>query len=548
MTTLDMLWKKGNKNHDKTTMANTEEKKQRKRTNNNPQTSKNTQNSKTPSKSANDDNDNTMATGNTHFEFAVRIKIKAEDKESAHKQHKRLMECMDQELEHFHLYSNTNELVKPTKLSREYYDYHEIGRKTKHFIVVHGIETDCPYHRIKQNEQIFESLKQNNCYIHKHSWPEKEWNIITVGFLSGASPKHQDQDIVKGQLASAATNVPKYELGAANIKINTGGATFNTFAYEVKCKGTDKETVCDYLTKMGQTNNITLLKHKWKYTNPNVYVNGIRKQNEFIQAIRTIPVYGITNKAMDCLYDTLVTNENILDISPTPKTKEYGRWNVYTTMKHFEATTNFLKTNLPDIYQNCCTGNVSPDEVPKHFVPEVKFNSPVIFQTTKDPHLDCATLSLTNYSSSQANSWASVVRGSNEYSVKSTPSSQATSSISSPSDFTKTIQDITNSITSICQRLDKIEAQLEEQSKAIQCLQKHEIDTNPNLTPAEPSIEQPIQYDTSNISTLDKLSNTISQLEERINAIPPRKLELQYDHMISNKRQDVKQTPTKTKY
>ena len=343
------------------------------------------------------------------------------------------------------------------------------------------------------------------------------------------------------------------------IKTQQNGITFTTFAYEIKCIAADTEGVCNYISSTGQHIDVPLMKHKWKYSNPEVYINGIRKQNEFIRNIRTIPLYGITSNEMTNLQESLQSNTNIINISPTAKTTEHGRWNIYTKTTNFADTTKWLTDNIQKMYNDHCKDNISDADAPNHFTPEIRFNSTISFQTrNKDPHLDSASSSVSKYSSSQANSWASVVSGYHGYSVTNKPTvindyngysimnkstSKATSSISSLSEIAKTLQTITSTIQKICKRLDHIEERLAAQEQALQQIQKLETETRFNTE--EPSIEQPAQYDTSNISPADTLSNTIRQLEERMNA---RKSELSYDHMTPNKRQDIKKTPTKTKY
>ena len=111
------------------------------------------------------------------------------------------------------------------------------------------------------------------------------WNIVTIGYLSGASPKHEAKDTFKNRLDDNSTNGLAYEIGAATIKIRSNGEEYNTFAYEVKCRHEQIEEVCKHLMTNGKKHNVTLLKHKWKNTYPKVYINGIKKQNEHIRSI-----------------------------------------------------------------------------------------------------------------------------------------------------------------------------------------------------------------------------------------------------------------------
>ena len=521
MNTLDKMWKTFNQQDEDVVMDDKEQETPTDMVND----KKNYKENEKKDANDNDDDDKKDEAVKTTYEFAVRIKIKANTKEQAHKYHQHLLGVMDDELENFNLYSKKNEIVHPKQVAIDNFEYNENGKRTKYFTVVHGMESTQTYHQIKQNEKIFQCLKATNCYIQKHLWKETEWNIITIGFLSGASPKHQLKEAVKQTIFKDDEKSPKYELGAATIKTNHNGIAFSTFAYEVKCKETDVEAVCDHLTKRSKKTNTTILKHKWKYTHPDVYTNGIKKQNEYIKQIRTIPVYGIIEEAMDYLYQPLLSNEHIIDISPTAKTTTCGRWNVYTTAANFESTTKWIQTNLKTLYMKHCNGSFPKSIVPDHFVPEVKFNTTVEFQNHKhDRHLENATSSVSSYHSSPANSWASVVSGYTSYSVPSKLTEQTPSAISSVNNFTKTLQDINKSIEKICERLDRIEAKLEEHEKAIKQVQEVETNTQSNM---------------------EKLTDIIQKLGERINYVSPRRLEHSFDRMESNKRQDTRSSPGK---
>ena len=535
MKTLDNIWKTFQNDDDDVVMEDSGPKTAEETTN------CNKRKQKMKETHANDANDKITknTTTETLHEFAVRIKIQADDKNTAHKHHRRLMEMIAKEMSELKIYSNTNELLQTTDIAIDHFNYHETGKRTKYFIVVHGVEMNQPYHRIKQNKTIFEFLKSNKCFIHKHSWPEEEWNIVTVGYLSGASPKHQAKTTIKKELNKINGETPKYELGATTIKTEQNGTTYTTFAYEIKCIADDTEDVYNYLLPTGQDTDITLIKHKWKYSNPEVYINGIRKQNETIRDIRTIPLYGITRNEMTHLQDTLRSHANIIDISPTAKTTDQGRWNIYTKTTNFASTTTWLTDNIKQIYNEHCKDIVSDQDTPNHFTPEIRFNSTISFRPqNKDPHLDSASTSLSKYSGSHANSWASVVSGYNRYSDTSKPTavdgysgysitkptSEATRSISSLNEISKTLQTINLTIQNICKRLDNIEERLAEQEKDSQNFHTFETETRTNM---------------------EKLTNILLKLKERTIHIPPRRLDNAFEMMESNKRQDTRCSPSK---
>ena len=152
-----------------------------------------------------------------------------------------------------------------------------------------------------------------------------------------------------------------------------------------------------------------------------------------------------------------------------------------------------------------------------------KFNTIIKFGTSKDPHLDVATSSVSSYGSTPANSWASVVGGYHSYNSKAPPTSHETSSISSISDFTKTLQTINDSIKRICKRLDNIEDRLNQQDEFIQHMKQFEEKTHVHM---------------------EKLTDILQKLEERTTRIAPHRLDHSFD-IESNKWQDTRLSPRK---
>ena len=187
---------------------------------------------------ANTDNgicdNNSMNKSNQTSCFSVRFKITADTIAQAHTQHKNVIEAICKEMTFCEIRTKQNEGKPINEITQTMFDYHAIGRKTKQFIVVHDMTTNVEYPQLKRNPTIFEALKQNQCYLQKHMWTNDVWNIVTIGYLSGASPKHEAKDTFKNRLDDNITNGLAYEIGAATIKIRSNGEEYNTFAYEVK--------------------------------------------------------------------------------------------------------------------------------------------------------------------------------------------------------------------------------------------------------------------------------------------------------------------------
>ena len=71
----------------------------------------------------------------------------------------------------------------------------------------------------KKTKEIFDCIKQNNCFIQEHSWTTKEWDITNIGFISGASPKHQSKDSVMHKFEQIEKTNLQYNLHATLVNI-----------------------------------------------------------------------------------------------------------------------------------------------------------------------------------------------------------------------------------------------------------------------------------------------------------------------------------------
>lgn len=447
------------------------------------------------------------------FPMTIRFKIIANNEKTARTKHIAVLNTIKNEMDHFELFKTNNYKTDINNIEKDDFQFNSIGKKTKGFIVVHRIILNTKYYNIKNNNTIIESLKDNDCHIYQHMWTTDEWDIVNLGFLSGVSPKHQAKDTVQHKI-NLATNQPvDYQLKATNVKITHQGHTMTAFAYEVFCKKQEVKEVCDTIVESADFTNYTLIKQQWKYTNPSIYIDGINKQNEFVNNISTIPIYGITTDAMSYIYNSIVSNKNVLEVGRTGTTKELGRWNVYTTKTTFQTTTKWLQDNLDEIYDDKCP--LDSDDIPPNFKPEVRFGTTISFQKKTDPLIAITEKSLEKFfeDPNHHRSWASVA------SANTTPST-----ITPNSNMNITIQKLTESIQKLCNRLDNIERTLKEHHSMIQTIQQSNDECKENM---------------------EKLGTTILELEESAARMTPRRLADSYNNYTSNKRQNTQNSPKK---
>ena len=106
-----------------------------------------------------------------------------------------------------------------------------------------------------------------------------------MGFLSGVSPKHQSKDSVMHKLRLIEQTNLRYNLHATLLGSVHNGTKHTTYAYEIQCQRQHIEDISNYIAHTSREYGHTFIKYRWKYTHPEVFVNAINKQNDFINNI-----------------------------------------------------------------------------------------------------------------------------------------------------------------------------------------------------------------------------------------------------------------------
>ena len=268
------------------------------------------------------------------FPMTLRMKIESNSKNDANKKHTEVLKSLAVYFKHCEIYTTKGEKTKLKPNNSADFDYHEIRNKHQTFhIVVHQVVLNEKYHNIKKEQAILDTLKSNKFQLYLHEWHHDQWDIINIGFISGSSPKHQSKDTIKHKLSNIDDQQPKFELHATAVNIDYKGRNYRVLAYKVQCHCSRYLEVTEYIATTCKAMDQTFIKYQWKYTNRTTYDNGIKKQIAFVDSIRTIPVYGIHPIAMEIMFNSLVDDHDILDISSTSKTSSHGRWNIPRTLK-----------------------------------------------------------------------------------------------------------------------------------------------------------------------------------------------------------------------
>ena len=517
MGTLDKLWGTIHEEDDDTTPMETEEKTEEESTTYEPKTAETSKQQTKTTKNHNSSDTTPL------FPTTIRFRIEAPTTSVAATQHFNILKMIDETMEYCEIYSKDTKKLNKETLAPSDFEYNEQGNNKKQFIVVHRLVLDQKYHHIKKNKAILDCIKTNNCHIQEHHWSTREWDIVNIGFLCNVSPKHQSKDTVLYKLKTIEETKLRFNLHATQVTCMHEGNKHSTLAYQIQCQRNQSEEVSKYIANTCKEHGQTFIKYKWKYTNPKVFINAVRQQNDFIDNIRTIPVYGITNTTMANLTTCFLKKKEILEVGTTSKTLELGRWNMYTKLSNFRSTTKWLQLNLPKMFDDL--DNDLKLETPPNFTPEVRFNTTIIFDEMDDPLLQYAIHTTNSRSDNSTQDTCTSETSMNRTWASVASTSKDPSSITTTSELSKMMQKLSDSISTICTRLDNIEETLHKHEEAINQAQRFESECNTNM---------------------QKLVAFIEKLEDRTVHLKPRKLDNYYDSFEPNKRQNTNTSPQKT--
>ena len=163
-----------------------------------------------------------MAKTIKRFPSSLRFKIVSDSKEEAHKKHQEILRIIAINVNFCEIYSTNGDKTTLKTQNNDDFDYHETRNKRQTtFTVIHRVVLDVKYHALKQQQAILDVLRKNKCQLQMHEWHSKEWDIISIGFISGSCPKHQAKDTLKHKLTIVDKNTPRFNLHATTLKLET---------------------------------------------------------------------------------------------------------------------------------------------------------------------------------------------------------------------------------------------------------------------------------------------------------------------------------------
>jgi hypothetical protein len=204
------------------------------------------------------------------------------------------------------------------------------GPKTAN-VIVHRILTRVPFGQIKRHTNAYQLLLDNQCFLNEHLWDEQEWDLKQLGFVTGFNPKYYSNKIVTSMFRASLSKamprkkIPKLRMVLKSHRINFNSRLSKTQAYTIKVPSHVAPQLIPIIKEVTKDTK-EFVTFQMRNRNPEVFQGAIRFQNHTISIQHVIAINHIGKEAMYYLSDRIQAISGVLDVVPTRKGEETGRY------------------------------------------------------------------------------------------------------------------------------------------------------------------------------------------------------------------------------
>ena len=222
------------------------------------------------------------------------------------------------------------------------------------YLCFHRIISDVPISQIKRNATVFELLNKVNARMTTHMWSEDETDIAVLGFMVKIDPsnhlKEEFESAVRSKIhiktGRSYKNIPRFQCGYTTPYVrHDDGTSDRTKSYDIQCRRKDAKDLIAILQETYKKDP-TFMFHRARHTNLQIYINAVRRQNNYLSKTRIVPIKGIHEEIMFYLTHELEGIQGVEKILKHKQTNTEGRWSIVTDDHNFRTVTDTIATNI----------------------------------------------------------------------------------------------------------------------------------------------------------------------------------------------------------
>jgi hypothetical protein len=312
-------------------------------------------------------------------EMTLRFDLKSKDPNAARllsHAHTAILAAMQEGLDTgLRIYSNNSKLLTKIPVlqwtaSLEHSKHFKITSKPAGksklttYSIIHRVLSKHTFKDIKHLSSVMQTLRENNIQLKLHRWSEDQVHIQQPLFFLGLSPTAYTDDEANKRFLKLFTHagrkhLPKYKLVMTKISMNQGDRKASALVYAIEVLHEDVKQLRKATKEVLELGNTDLLPAVLRYSHPDAFFNGIRKQMQSLSTQYVIPLLHVSDDIMFRIDQPLLAIDGVLDISPTKTANSDGRFNIIVKKSGFDQTRKAISDSLPRLMEDYIPPGIS---------------------------------------------------------------------------------------------------------------------------------------------------------------------------------------------
>ena len=205
----------------------------------------------------------------------------------------------------------------------------------------------------KNDDEFYSQAREAKIYAFPHPFGYDEWDVVSIGFLKNYHVVHYPREVLQNTLARLLEEQDSAPLVFQLIpqRISTNDNKASTKAFTIQCMKKSADKLIHLFThgRFRQATNQVFVPFKYKRSQPNLFLQCIRQQNEVYHKTWIIKLEGIHQAAMEYLAPEIGKIKGIFHIVPSKKVSKIGEWKVLADQSKCSYIHRTLVQNWHDL-------------------------------------------------------------------------------------------------------------------------------------------------------------------------------------------------------
>ena len=234
---------------------------------------------------------------------------------------------------------------------------HDISSKSKEqagnrWIIITKFRTTVPFRDWKKHDEVTTELRKHRIYMTPHQFEQKEWDIVSLGFLLGIHivqfPLEAAKEHVENLIQQSDASSPPFSLAPSKVQVK--GKPVYTRAYEVVCHRSNGSKLYHLLThgKFRDPQNRIFIPYSLKRSNQSTFLSMIKENNQMLSDSYVMKFHGIPATGIQEIKRQILDISGVRHVVPTSKTKSHGEWRILIKSSKFPSVNGQIRRQWDD--------------------------------------------------------------------------------------------------------------------------------------------------------------------------------------------------------